>query len=199
MSEDFIKKKIGEAENRVQELLKKGDLRKITEKESYQFSQFFENKSLARLETAKIIFSASQNSQSYCDFSETVSAAYYAMYYTVHAFLAKEYQRKVREGLRGVHAITLHLIVYYLIKTEKLAKHLYEEYCTALEAAAEIQAFQKEEYQEKAFSYARNYQQQREKREQFTYFVSKNAEQSHAKQALEIAEEFISTIRELMS
>ena len=198
MSEDFLKKKTREAESRVKELLEKGDLRKITEKESYQFSHFFETKSLARLETAKIIFNASKNSQSYRDFSETVSAAYYAMYYIVHAFLAKEYQKKIREGVRGVHAITLHLIVYYLIKTEKLAKHLYQEYCTALGAAAGVQAFESEEYQEKAFSYAKNYQQQRERREQFTYFVSKNAEQSTAQQALDVAEEFIYTIRKLM-
>ncbi len=120
------------------------------------------------------------------------------MYYIVHSYLALKYDRKLREGVRGVHAITLHLVVYYLVKTGKLAKHLYEEYCNALEEAAEVQAFDLGEYQKTAFAYAKEYQQQREKRERFTYFVSQNAEKHHAENSIKVAEEFINTIRQLM-
>lgn len=197
---NLIDKKIEEAEKRIKELLDPGDLKRLNEQEKYQISKFYEQKSLHRLETAKLIFKASsaQDKPNYDDYSEVVSAGYYSMYYIVHSFVALQYGMKLREDLRGVHAITHHFVVYYLVKTKKLAKHLYEEYCNSLGTAAEIQGIDIEDYQEKAFDYAQKYQQQREKREKFTYFVTHNAEEHHAKLSLEVAEEFVNTIRQLM-
>lgn len=196
---DYISNKILESEKRIKELLDQGDLKQLNEQEKYHLSKFYERKSLNRLETAKLILRKSSNeNKNYDDFSEVVSAAYYSMYYVVHAFLALAYKRKLKEDTRGVHAITLHLIIYYLVKTNKLAKHLYEEYCNTLDTAAEIQAFSVEDRQEAAFGYAQNYKNQREKREKFTYYVSQNAEEHHASNSLQVAEEFINTIRQLM-
>lgn len=166
---ELINKKIEEAEKRIKELIEEEDLKKLTEQEKYQISKFYEAKCLNRLETAKLIFEDSKTKEDYTDYSEAVSAAYYSIYYIIHAFLALKYRRKLREDIRGVHAITHHIILYYLVKTGKLAKHLYEEYVKALNATAKIQRFDLDEYQKQAYTYAKKYQDQREKREVFTY------------------------------
>lgn len=195
---DLMKKKITESEKRIQELFDANELKKMSQIEKNEVSDFYLQKSLNRLKTANFIFNESLKGNGYTDFSEVVSAAYYAMYYIVHAFVALKYNMKLREGLRGVHAITLHLLLYYLIRTNRLAKHLYTEYNKTLNAAAEIQAFDPNDYQEEAFKYASKYQQQREDREAFTYFISKNAAEHQARHSLQVAGEFITTLRKLM-
>jgi len=195
----LINKKIAEAEKRIRELIQRDDLKKFTEQEKYKISEFYETKGLNRLETARLIFNSSGDASEYQDYGEAVSAAYYAMYYIVHAFLALKYKRKLREDVRGVHAITRHVILYYLVKTKKLAKHLYQEYVRTLNTTAHIQRFNIDEYQKQAYSYVRKYQDQREKREIFTYYVSPDAEKYQADKAIKAAEEFISTIRQLMN
>jgi uncharacterized protein (UPF0332 family) len=199
MNEDeYIQKRIQEAEKAINELAKEKALKKLVNQESMQISKFYEDKSIRRLETAKLIFDASTKNQHYDDFSEAVSAAYYSMYYIVHAYLALNYKTKLAEGTRGIHAITTNLILYYLIKTGKLARHLFEEYCNALSTASEIQDLDWKDYQSNAYEYVKKYQTQRENREIFTYFVSKNAEKHHATNSIAVAEEFINTIRQLM-
>jgi len=132
--QDLIKKKIVIAEKRILELTQSGDLKKLSETEKHKISDFYQEKSRNRLETARLIYNASMDydkkgiSREYKDYAEVVAAAYYSMYYIIHAFLALNYKTKLREGLRGVHAITEYIILYYLVKTKKLAKHLYEEY-----------------------------------------------------------------------
>jgi uncharacterized protein (UPF0332 family) len=201
-SQDIIKKKIKIAEKRILELTKLNGLRKISETEKHQISKFYEEKSKYRLETAKIIYNASKGnkgiSAGYKDYAEAVSAAYYAMYYIVHSFLALKYKTKLKEGLRGVHAITEHIILYYLVKTDKLAKHLYEEYLKTFDTAAKVQKLGIGDFQGKAYEYARKYDKNRDAREVFTYNVTLNVEEYNAKHAISIAEEFINTIKQLM-
>ena len=120
------------------------------------------------------------------------------MYYIVHAYLAKVYKTRLREDVRGVHAITTQLILYYLVKTERLARHLYDEYQKTLGTVAKIQNFTLDDFQSEAYKLAEKYDQSRDARETFTYKVTKNAEERYAQQTIEIAEEFINTIRRLM-
>jgi len=202
--QDVIKKKIEIAEKRILELVKAGNLKKLSETEKHQISVFYEEKSKNRLETAKIIYNASKGSdkegisEGYKDYAEVVAAAYYSMYYIVHAFLALKYKTKLREGLRGVHAITEYIILYYLVKTKKLAKHLYEEYLKTYETTAQIQKFNEEDFQEQAYKYAKQYDKSRTAREIFTYNVTPSVEEYNTKQAISAAEEFINTIRQVM-
>src|SRR3989338_3873447 len=195
---DLIKKRVAIAEKCIIGLNKTGDLKSLSEMEKYKISGFYEEKSKNRLETAKIIYNASKKNEGYKDYSEVVSAAYYSMYYIVHAFLALNYKTKLREGLRGVHAITEYIILYYLVKTKKLAKHLYEEYLKTFETAAQIQKLNVEDFQEKAYEYAKQYDKSRAAREIFTYNVTPKIEEYHAKQAIDTAEEFVNTIRQVM-
>ena len=120
------------------------------------------------------------------------------MYYIVHAFLALKYKTKLREGLRGVHAITEYVILYYLVKTKKLAEHLYDKYLKTFETAAKIQKLGLDDFQEKAYRYAEQYDKSRSAREIFTYNVTPNVEGYHARQAINTAEDFISAIRQVM-
>jgi len=195
---EYIQKRIREAEKAIASLTKEGALKKLTESESLQIAKFYENKSLQRLETAKLVFNASKKNSHYDDFSEAVGTTYYSMYYIIHAYLAKNYRTKLVEGTRGVHAITANLILCYLIRTGKLAHYLFEEYCSSLSTTAKIQDLDWKDYQPEAYEYVRKYQTQRDRREVFTYFVSKNAEEHQAHDSITIAEEFINTIRQLM-
>ena len=202
--EELIKKKIAIAEKRVRELIKSGELKPLLEQEKYKISEFYQEKSKNRLESAKIIYNASRNknkmgvTKNYYDYPEVISAAYYSMYYIVHSFIAMKYKIKLREGLRGVHAITEHLILYYLVKTGKLAKQLYEEYLETFHTTAEMQKIPLSEFQIKAYEYSKKYSDSREAREIFTYNVTPSAEAKNAEDALRIANEFTNTIRQLM-
>lgn len=204
---DEIKKKIAEAEKSITKLTQEGDLKKLPETSKYQIAKFYESKCLNRLETAKLIYEASKDNQKkklnnisegYNDYSEAVAAAYYAMYYIVHAYLASQYRTKINEEMRGVHAITQHVILYYLVKTKKLAEHLYKEYIRTFETTAQIQKIDVEEFQKEAYKYAEAYNKSRGAREFFTYRTTLSAEANHAEQAISAAEEFISIIRQLM-
>ena len=101
--QDLINKKISIAEKRIMDITKSNDLKKLSETEKYQISKFYEEKSKNRLETAKIIYNASKKfnkksiSEEYKDYAEVVAAAYYSMYYIVHAFLALNYKTKLRD------------------------------------------------------------------------------------------------------
>jgi uncharacterized protein (UPF0332 family) len=196
--EELIIKKIGIAEKAVQELIQKDDLKKLPEQLARQVAGFYETKSLNRLKSAKIVYEASQKNNQYTDYSETVAAAYYAMYYIVHAYLAAVYKTKMREDLKGVHAITHNLVLYYLVKTNKLAKHLYDEYIQAFQTTTATQNLTISKFQEKAYAYAEKYDDSRAARETFTYKTTASIEEYHAKQAISTADEFINTIRQLI-
>jgi len=199
--------KMVKAEKRIKELLDSEDLKRLPEQVNDQIAQFYEQKSANRMETASLIFSYSSDakkkqstevSKEYADYGEVVAASYYAMYYVVHAYLAKKYAMKLREETRGVHAITHHLILCYLVKTNQLATHLYEEYKKTMESTAQIQKISIDDFQEEAFGYAKKYDESRAARERGTYNVTKSVEEHHAKQAMDVAKEFIGTVRELM-
>ncbi len=202
--EELIKKRIAIAEKRVLELIKSGELKSILEQEKYKMSEFYEEKSKNRLESAKIIYNNSKNKtkigigKDYSDYPEVISAAYYSMYYIVHSFVALKYKIKLREDVRGVHAITEHLILYYLVKTGKLAKHLYQEYLETFHTTAELQNISLSEFQIKAYEYAKKYDESRQAREIFTYYVTPSVEARNAQDVLRIANEFTSTIRQLI-
>ena len=205
--QDLIKKRIEIATKKIIELNQSGDLKKLSDTESYNIGKFYEEKSRNRLETAKLIYIVSNNPEkkntnqvfnSYKDYAESVAAAYYSMYYIVHAFLAAKYKTKLREGLRGVHILTEYIILYYLVSTKKLAKHLYDEYMEAFDATVRIQKISLEDFQEQAYKYAEKYGKSRDDREIFTYNVTSNVEAYHAERAIHSAEEFINTIRQLI-
>ncbi len=153
--EELISKKIAIAEKAVQELVQAESLKRLEEQTARQIADFYETKSFNRIQTAKYLYEISKDPkkynlpQNYTDYSEVVSAAYYAMYYIVHAFIAANYQTKLHDDVRGVHAITHNLIVYYLVKTKKLAQHLYNEYVKTLETASAIQDFTVESFRKK--------------------------------------------------
>ncbi len=195
--EELILKKIQIAEKAVQELNQKGSLKKLPEQLARQIANFYETKALNRLQTAKIIYEESKKNNQYTDYSETVAAAYYAMYYIVHSYLAAIYQTKIKEDLRGVHAITHNIILYYLVKTNKLAKHLYEEYLQTFQTTTATLTI--DQFQKKAYTYAEKYDDSRAARETFTYKTTPSIEEYHAKQAISTAEEFINTIRQLIN
>lgn len=193
-----MKQKLEYAEKRIQELLQKEILHKIDEKGRKIIFSFYESKSLNRLESAKIIFRASSDRTDFTDYSEVVAAAYYSMYYIVHSYLAKIYGLKIRENTMGAHSITEQAVLYYLVKTNKLAKHLYEQYVQALETAAETHKLSTEHFQGKAYEYASKYDKCRDARERFTYNTVRSAEAYHAETAISFAEEFIGIVRQLM-
>ena len=197
--------KIAIAEKEVKRLHDDGELKEVSEQEKIKITQSYEQRSINRLETASLIFLYSSDakksqttdvSKKYSDYEEVVTSAYYAMYYIVHAFLAKKYGKKLKENTYQVHAKTNHLVLYYLVKTKQLATQLYEQYVQAM-ATAQIQKTV-DDFQEDAFRYAQKYDKSRDDRETSTYNVETNTDERHAKEALTTAQQFIQTIRELM-
>lgn len=67
-----------------------------------------------------------------------------------------------------------------------------------METNAEIQNINIDDFQEKAYDYAKQYDKTRTAREIFTYNVTSSLEKYYAKKAIDTAEEFIVTIREIM-
>ena len=116
----------------------------------------------------------------------------------VHSFMAHMYLKKVRNGIRGVHAITNHIVLYYLVKTKKLAKHLYSEYAKALESTILIDRINEIDFLKESYDIAKKYDVERTKRERFTYSATKNAEKTNAKESLGTAKNFIDAIRGMM-
>ena len=53
-------------------------------------------------------------------------------------------------------------------------------------------------FQEKAYDYAKDYDRTRSSREIFTYNITASAEEYHAKRAVNTAENFITTVRQVM-
>lgn len=204
MKKDDINKDMKIAEKAVLELTQAGNLKKLPEQLAHQIANFYETRCLNRLQSAKLIYDASKTAkkyslpEKYSDYSETVAAAYYSMYYIVHAYLAEVYKTKLREDLRGVHAITHNLVIHYLVKTNKLAKHLYEEYFKTFETTSAIQNLTLESFHEEAFEYAKQYEKSKEARETFTYKTTASVESYHAERAIATAEEFVNTVRQLM-
>lgn len=202
--EELISKKIIISERLIKELIQAGNLKKLNAETAGQIADFYETKALNRLQTARHLYAVSQDPgryglpQRYTDYSEVVAAAYYSMYYIVHAYLAANYRTKLRENLRGVHAITQNLIVYYLVKTKKLARHLYDEYVRTLETVSAVQNLTVESFQQQAYKYAERYNKNRKARETFTYKTTPSIEAYHTEQTIIIAEEFIHTVRQLI-
>ena len=73
------------AEKSIQEHTIAGDLRKLPDSSAHQIAQFFETKSLQRLQSAHLIYNISNKETakeqagvpvSYSDYSESVSASY---------------------------------------------------------------------------------------------------------------------------
>ncbi|MBI5002358.1 hypothetical protein HZC31_03170 [Candidatus Woesearchaeota archaeon] len=197
--------KMAKAEKDVKRLHDEGELKELSEQEKIRIAQFYEQRSIKRLETASLIFLYSSDakksqttnvSKEYSDYGEVVTASYYAMYYIVHAFFAKKYGKKLKENTYQVHAKTNHLVLYYLVNTKQLATQLYEEYVRTM-ATAQIQKTV-DDFQGDAFRYVQRYDQSKEDRETSTYNVEKSTDERHAKDALATAKEFIQTIRELM-
>ena len=195
------------AEKAIKELVSQGNLKKLSQEDARVLAMFYDTKSFNRLQTAKAIHKLSQErtlkpqlgvTMEYTDNSEVVSASYYAMYYIVHAYLAGCYRTKLTEGLRGVHAITHKIILYYLVKTKKLAKHLYDEYVKTLEVASTLQNLSPDSFMDDAYKYAEQYDNVRTAREVFTYNTNPKVEAPHAERAIKTAEEFIATIRQLI-
>ncbi len=193
---DIIEKKMNIAEKSIKSLILSEDLKKVSN--SIEIANFYETKALNRLQSTRLIYSASSSNVGYSDYGEAVAASYYSMYYIVHSFLALVYKTKLMEDVRGVHAITHNIILYYLVKTKMLAAHLYEEYVKTLETTEKIHKLTIDSFQEEAFSYAKKYDKSREAREVFTYQTSAKIEATHSEKSIKIAEEFVNTIRLLM-
>jgi len=181
-----------QAEKRIMQLVKEKSIIKI--KNSLKIADFYEKKSLARFKSARIIHNSANDI--YSDYSEVVSACYYSMYYVVHSYIAKIHSSRIDDDIRGVHAITLSMVYYYLVKTKKIAMHLFREYNNAFENASNLLKI--DDFQKQAVSLADSFRATRNSREDFTYSTTKVAEKRHASIALKSAEEFISIIRSMV-
>lgn len=198
--------RITNAEKQVKILHDENEIKQLSDQEKEKIAQSYDARSKNRLETASLIFLYCGNdkknqtndvSKEYQDYGEVVAASYYAMFYVFHGYLAKMYGKKLKDDIYQVHAKTNHLVLYYLVKTRNLATQLYEEYLRTMTTAKSQKSI--EDFQDDAFYSAQKYNKSKEDRETSTYNVGTSIDERRAKEALKTAQEFIATIRQLMT
>ncbi len=188
-------KKLKEAESRVKQYIREGNLKT---KEKVEFAGFFLKNAEDSLDVANALFTLSTDPTkqhtlgftSFNGFLWVVNASYYSMFYMARALLENE-GIKIKTGL-SVHAVTFDAMVYYFYLTGKLQKKLLDDFVQAKEEAAEVLGKQK------ADELIEDYFFEKQKRGTFTYHMGTVVLQSKAKTSLERAQKFYREIKKIV-
>lgn len=189
-------KLLAEAKKRAEKHIKEGMI--VKEKDG-KFVQFFLNNAKNSLESAKLLYSASIDSNvkrsfglsDFNGFLWVINSGYYSMFYMARALLESE-GVKIKTEM-SVHSVTFDALVYYFCINGKLEKKFIEEFAEAGEEAAAMLG------KEKAKELVDDYFYEKQKRGKFTYELGEIAMQEKAKTSLERAKRFNEEIRKLMA
>ena len=188
-------KKIKESKNRIESLLKNGEL--IKEKNG-KYVDFFLNNSKNSFDSARLLFQVSTRQDlkkntgfpNFNGFLWVINASYYSMFYMARALLESQ-GAKIKTDY-SVHVITFDALIYYFYSTGKIEKSIIEE---LQEASAEVTETLGKE---KAKSLLDDYYSERDKRSNFTYEMGEIALQNKAQTSLDRAKRFNETLRILL-
>ena len=174
----------------------------ITKKEENKLLvDFYTKTAKMSLRVAEILFDLSRNIKTKeklsieqefeCYLWVTVSS-YYSMFYIANAALAK---KGIKIGDKIVHKVASDCLVFYFIKTGKLANHFYEEYEKSMSNALEIIGIDEEELrkrlQQKAIDLIQTFDFEKTKRGDFQYKTTVPIKESLANTSLERAKLFV--------
>lgn len=192
-------KDIQQAEKNVPNYLSEGLLTKNPA--HAQFAQFYLSNAKMSFLIAQHLFQISteperkkQNGfpQDFECFLWVIVTAYYSMFYTANAALAK-LGLKVGENI--AHKITQDCLMVYFFKNKRIVKTLLETYKEAKNEVLAVMGLTEEEllkeFQLKAEELVATFAYQRKKRGEFQYDITRSAKEHVAQTALERARTFI--------
>lgn len=193
-------KKIKEIKVRVPALLAEG---RIHKSEEYKKQVgFFKENALDALNSAALLLEVSVNPKiaeqlgfpKFRGYLWTINSSYYSMFYVCHAALAS-IGIKIKAEI-GVHKITFDTFVYYFYLTGRITKDFVEELLEAQEESRDL--LSREDMQQQAELKAQrlvdDLVQERSKRREFTYELSRERIETKAKTSLERARNFFREI-----
>lgn len=188
-------KRIREIKTRVIDFINDGII--IKQKEN-KFVDFFLNNAKNSLNTARLIFDVSSDTElkedlgyrNYNGFLWVINSAYYCMFYNARALIENE-GIKIKSKV-SIHSITFDVLVYYFEITGKLKKRLIEDFEEASEEALEVLG------KEKSRKLIEDYFYEKNKRSKFTYEMGEIALKNKANTSLERAKKFNQEIRKIL-
>lgn len=201
---DLLEKEIRESETIVKELVERDEIiTRLPETDSQKFVGFYLKQSEVALRTAALLFEISTNEEEkrhhklQPDFETllwAINSAYYSMFYAVNALLAGKGIKIKSE--QGVHRKVAHAFVYFFIRSDLLARKLFDEFSKAQQEASELLGF--EEFEKKAKMLSKDLDYERKKRRTFTYETTDSIKQTTAQTSLVRARNFFETIKSLL-
>jgi uncharacterized protein (UPF0332 family) len=204
MKPDDFEKRVKEATSIITDLLRDNKVAKLSDNEKWKFKTFYLKQANLSLIAADVLCNISTkqdakdfhklNSEYEC-FLWVINAAYYSMFYAVHALLAHKGTRILSS--QGIHRITAHALVYYAIKNHYIAKELYEQFVASQVEAAELLNI--EDFQKKALDLSSSYFYESDKRSKFTYETEEEAKLRHANTSLRRAKNFVTQIETVLN
>lgn|SRR3989344_8503029 len=203
MTDKDFDKKIREADSIILNMIREDKIIKLSDQEKIRFVNFYKKQANLSLIAADLLYNISTERESkdfhklnddYECFLWVTNASYYSMFYIIHALLSYKGIRITSQ--QGIHKITAHALVYYCIKTNFIAKELYEQFIKIQEEITEL--FNLEYFQKRAVDLTTKYFYETEKRSKFTYETTEDIKQQHAKTSLQRAREFINEIEKII-
>jgi uncharacterized protein (UPF0332 family) len=180
-------------------LLKTGD------KDATKFVDFFMSNAESSLRTASILQEISdqdtlkQTLRTGSDFEAylwVIVSAYYSMFYSATALLAKQ---GIKATGQIVHKVTADALIHYFAANEKLA-NLLEQFEEAQTVGMELVGREElmKRMQKKADELIISYEGERKKRSKFQYDIGVQAKRGYAQTSLERARTFVFETRKLL-
>ncbi len=174
----------------------------ITKKEeNKKLVGFYLDTAKMSLRVAELLFDPSKNKKSKekllieeefeCYLWVTV-CSYYSMFYIANGALANE---GIKIGDKIVHKIASDCLIFYFIKTGKLAKHYCTEYEESMNNALEVIGVDeekiREKLQQKAINLIQTFDFEKQKRGDFQYKTTTAVKENLAKTSLQRAKTFL--------
>lgn len=171
------------------------------EEEHKKLVDFYIKIAKTSLRVAEILFDLSKNNESKnklsiekefeCHLWVTV-CSYYSMFYIANGALAN---KGIKIGDKIIHQITSDCLIFYFIKTGRLAKHFYKEYEDSMNNALEMMGSDekglKEKLHQKAINLIETFDFEKKKRGDFQYKTTTSIKENMAKTSLERAKTFL--------
>lgn len=205
MNKRQFEKRLQEADRAVATFVQQGDvLTKQPEQERMRFRAFYRKQANMSLIAADVLYSVSTEEgtkrfhklgKDYEAFLWVINSAYYSMFYACQALLAS---RGVRiRSKQAVHAKTAHALLHFCVRSNYIAKELYERFLESQNEAAELLSL--EAFKDRQRELTASYLHEAKKRALLTYEIDYEAKKNHALTSLNRAKDFLSEIEQILA
>lgn len=198
-------KKIKEAERNIPIYLQEHIITK--NEKNKEFADFYLKTAKTSLKVADILFALSSDietkrklglEEDFECYMWAVVCSYYSMFYAVNSALAT---RSIKIGDEIVHKAALNCLIFYFLKTGRLAKHLLEEYEIMQDEVLELIGSEQkilQKMQKRAFELIQSFDFERKKRGTFQYKITIDVKKTVAQTSLNRAKNFLFEMEKLI-